>query len=102
MAADVSFLEATNQVCRDLPDGWQISIELERNAGSITLTDPGGDEVDFPSNHDVFEQTLRDALEYAIAEQSLADKITEAQNHGLPELQRDGDGITEGVQAGRD
>ena len=61
----MTFLEASDKVCGELPRGWQIEIVLERESGDIQLTNPDGDVVEFPATYESFEQTLLDALEYA-------------------------------------
>lgn len=55
-----------DRVCRDLPDGWLITIDLMRDSGDVTLWDPNGDKCEFPSNRETIEQQLIDALEAAI------------------------------------
>jgi hypothetical protein len=64
----MTFKEAANLVCSDLPEGWQIRVELEKDAGNIVLENPWGDTEDFPANHECFEQTLLDAIEHAKSE----------------------------------
>ena len=64
--SDATLLEAANIICRDLPAGWRIAIELEFNSGCVTLTDPYGDDVEYPSNHETFLDSLNDAVDYAM------------------------------------
>lgn len=61
-----SFAATCDRVCRDLPEGWGIVIELEKDSGVIVLEDPNAEGVDFPTNNEKFEQTLNDAVEFAI------------------------------------
>jgi hypothetical protein len=35
--------QALELAARDLPDGWEISINVERGSGSVFITDPDGD-----------------------------------------------------------
>ncbi len=58
--------ELINLICRDLPEGYEIIIDLALHSGDVTLQDPFSDEVDFPSNREDIEAELRDALAYAI------------------------------------
>lgn len=37
------FKDVTNFVCQHLPDGWQLNIQLEKDAGSLELVDPDGE-----------------------------------------------------------
>lgn len=55
-----------NLVARDLPEGYTLTIEIERNSGVVALDDPFGDELDFPSNRETVESEILDALQYAI------------------------------------
>lgn len=66
MAEQLSFLDAVNMVARDLPEDWGISIELEKDSGIVSLTNPMGDFEDFPTNHERLDYTLRDAVDHAI------------------------------------
>jgi hypothetical protein len=54
-----------NKVCGELPVGWAITIELELNSGGVTLIDPDGEDVEFPSSYESLEQRVIEALEYA-------------------------------------
>lgn len=49
-----------------LPDGWIVSIEIERSAGSAVLLSPGGSEINYPSNHEALADSVSDAIDYAI------------------------------------
>jgi len=55
-----------NRACEELPEGWSIQIELEKDAGVITLYDPLG----APQNTDdgeTFGESLDNAIELAVA-----------------------------------
>ncbi len=55
-----------NKVAGTLPPGWTLAIELERDSGGVTLTNPNGEDVDFPSNVESTHDEVNDALEHAI------------------------------------
>lgn len=78
-AKSLGFAEACDRVCRDLPEDWQLSIELEKDAGSVQLTNPMGDIEDFPTNNERLEYTLGDALNHAIEQDP---KYTRGPNPG--------------------
>lgn len=66
MSDKKSFFEVTEQVARDLPEGYEIIIRIEKNAGVVILEDPFGDEIDFQSNRECMQDEVQDALECAI------------------------------------
>ena len=41
---ELSIGKAINRAARDLPEGWEIRIDLERHAGVVFLIDPDGNE----------------------------------------------------------
>lgn len=49
------------RACRDLPEGWEIEIHLERGYGVVTVIDPQGNDDELP-----VEGTLFDALKETI------------------------------------
>lgn len=55
------------RACCDLPFGWEITINLEKNAGTVSLFNPDGDEEEFPSNREHLANELSDAIDAAIA-----------------------------------
>jgi len=57
--------DAVENACENLPDGFKIEIYLERNSGCVSLTDPNGDEHDFPSNRENMVDEVNDAVEHA-------------------------------------
>ena len=64
----MEFGEVANKVAIELPDGWNLVIDIDGNCGGydVQLWDDNGDEVcDFSSNHDSMEQTIFDAIEHA-------------------------------------
>lgn len=64
-----SMKEFANEVCRDIPEGWLLMLQMENGAGYFTLDHPEGyriDPEDYTSvDHDIMRQG-RDALAYAI------------------------------------
>lgn len=61
----MTFQEACNKVCGELPQEWIVSVTLMLDSGDVQLIDPEGDDIDFPSNRENVEQTLLDALKHA-------------------------------------
>lgn len=58
--------QIANEVCGALPEGWQISIALERDSGDVDLWDEEGEREEFPTNYESLEQQIQDALEHAV------------------------------------
>jgi hypothetical protein len=50
---------------RDLPDGYQISLVVERHSGFIDLSYDGG-TIDYPSDHETIGESFADALAWAM------------------------------------
>lgn len=48
-----------------LPDGWEIRLCIEKDAGTVELFDPDGVESDFATNHERLDFTVKDALDAA-------------------------------------
>jgi hypothetical protein len=48
-----------------LPDGWTIKLEVERGSHSVGLIDPVGDDAEFQSDHEDWQQAVRDAVKHA-------------------------------------
>lgn len=48
-----------------LPDGWEIRVRVERGAGTVELFDPDGVEIDFSTNNERLDITVKDALDTA-------------------------------------
>jgi hypothetical protein len=53
-----------------LPDGWQVVIEIERDAGTVSLLDADGEAVDeeFGDSGDLADQ-VAEALKYAVSKE---------------------------------
>jgi hypothetical protein len=73
MAVDKTKLhDAVEYAAEFLPEGWQITIEIERDSGCASLFDEWGDMHDYPTSHECLADTVRDAAEYAIEEDAKA------------------------------
>ena len=46
LKSKVTLQQAANAACQHLPEGWQISLYLEKDAGYFELTNPDGDNID--------------------------------------------------------
>lgn len=62
--------EALQTAAGTLPDGYDIIVTVERDAGRVELLGPDGDKLDFPSNRENLASSVSDALEHAIAVQT--------------------------------
>lgn len=59
--AKLAFGALCEIVCRDLPEGWSVMIELESGAGSVTMQNQDGEE--FPlDDHSVFELDMQEQV----------------------------------------
>lgn len=58
--------KAIERACIDLPDSTEIVISLERNAGTVTMFDPDGNEHDQFSHEDGFAGVVNAAIEAAV------------------------------------
>ena len=61
--------ELIQDAARDLPEGWQIVVSIEKDSGTVTLFKGFMDECDYPSDHETIERSFRDALEYALTKE---------------------------------
>ncbi|XZE35878.1 hypothetical protein SH501x_001423 [Pirellulaceae bacterium SH501] len=61
-----TFFQVASQIARDIPDGYEIIIRIERDSGRVVLEDPFGDELYFPTNQECLQDEVLDALEFAI------------------------------------
>ena len=68
--SDRLFNWVCDDVCRRLPIGWQLEIQLELDCGDVELIDPNGNARDFPSNRETLSDTVFDAIDFAVAESS--------------------------------
>jgi hypothetical protein len=51
----------SNYVCGNLPEGWSLCLQMERNAGWIFLLDPSGTET-IPGDIDPAESTMAEQI----------------------------------------
>lgn len=58
---------AMMRACEVLPAGWTLSVETERDAGTIRLSNPAGDDVEVSYDHDDFAHSVNAAIDQAIA-----------------------------------
>lgn len=59
-------LDPFNEACRDLPDGYEISIYLEKHCGYVTLKDPKGHPIEVCEDDVDMEGRVREALKLAL------------------------------------
>lgn len=97
-----SLQDVANLVCRMLPREWELTIHLERGAGTVHLYDLVADKEDdrYYADHETLEQAVLDALEYAqrttAARQAAAQTATQPPGadhdtgHADPSLPRTG------------
>lgn len=65
MPSECLFHDVVNEVARDLPADWTLQIELQKNAGWVTLINPNGEEESFASNFESLCDQVKDALTHA-------------------------------------
>lgn len=56
-----------DKVCGELPGGWQMVLEMERDSGFVLLYDPDGEPVEFATNYEGIENAILDALRHALS-----------------------------------
>lgn len=61
---ELSIGKAINRAARDLPEGWEIRIDLERHAGVVFLIDPDGNET-MSENGEFFSDQINAAIDAA-------------------------------------
>jgi len=62
--------KAIERACADLPDGTEISVSLEKDAGTVTLIDQDGNEHENFSTDYGFAGVMNEAIDAAIAAQA--------------------------------
>jgi len=63
----MTFGEISNKICDEIPEGWEITVCFEKDAGYVELLDrKAGKYVEYDSNYETIIQQLQDALEHAI------------------------------------
>ncbi|AHC48979.1 hypothetical protein [Achromobacter xylosoxidans] len=60
--------QALNRACAELPEGWQIQIELEKGAGTVTVLDPEYCPTGV-NGGEAFSDTINEAIDTAFAAQ---------------------------------
>jgi hypothetical protein len=66
----VTIQELANKICKELPEGWEIKLEMENGSGCWYLLAPRSRLIEFEdvcSVDDPFEQQPLKMLEYALA-----------------------------------
>ncbi|AOJ09641.1 hypothetical protein WS71_20225 [Burkholderia mayonis] len=53
------------RACAELPEGWEINVCMERDAGGIDIYDPAGQKLDFDSDADHFDWRIHEAIDAA-------------------------------------
>lgn len=62
---ELSIGKAINRAARDLPEGWEIRIDLERHAGVVFLIDPNGNET-MSEGGELFSDQINAAIDAAL------------------------------------
>ena len=64
MLAEVTAIDTVaNEICRDIPDGYELRLCMERGAAWVTLHDEEGDLISLP---DAADKTLAEQLAEAL------------------------------------
>lgn len=56
---------AIYRACSDLPDGYEIRIDLEKGSGIVYVTDRDGDETMIESGDKLFSYQINEAIDHA-------------------------------------
>lgn len=64
---DAELYRQIERAASDLPNGWEIRVCVEKDAGYAELYDPDGCEVDFPNSCETLALTVSDAIDAAIS-----------------------------------
>ena len=62
---DAELYRQIERAASDLPNGWEIRVCVEKDAGYAELYDPDGCEVDFPNSCETLALTVSDAIDAA-------------------------------------
>lgn len=62
---EASIGKAINRAARDLPEGWEIRIDLERHAGTVHLIGPEGSETMIEGGGELFSDQISAAIDAA-------------------------------------
>ena len=61
-----TFNEISEKICSELPEYFEISVSLEKDAGYVELYDRrSGRYIEYPTDYSSLIQQMEDALEYA-------------------------------------
>jgi hypothetical protein len=74
LSREAEFYKQVQRGAGELPEGWEILIRIERDAGNAELIDPEGNEVDYPSNHECLADSISDAIDEALSLAGVATK----------------------------
>ncbi|WP_186214671.1 hypothetical protein [Burkholderia gladioli] len=58
--------DPVQRACGELPEGWEIRISLEKDAGTIDVYDSDGNNIDFQSDADHFDWRIHEAIDTAL------------------------------------
>lgn len=64
--SDVPLYAAINRACGELPEGWYIELNAERDGAWVALLNAELEVVDFPTNNERLDYTVNDAVEFAL------------------------------------
>ncbi len=81
-----ALLAAANEICRDIPTGYEIRLCMENGAAWVTLHNSDGDLIELPDAADkTLAEQLNDAVHAAILDdESLARAMDERDADGGP------------------
>jgi septal ring factor EnvC (AmiA/AmiB activator) len=57
--------DAIDQLCKDLPEGWIVSLHMEKNAAWVDINDPAGCEINLDTTDESLIDQLISNLEFA-------------------------------------
>lgn len=63
--------ELVQKAAGELPEGWNIRVDIERYAGTVSLEDPDGNDVELAGDgliEENFEKALNKALQLAVVD----------------------------------
>ena len=59
-------MDIFNTVCRDLPEGYLIEIELENGSASMNIVDPKGADIEWHLDDLSFEEQIIEAVKWCV------------------------------------
>lgn len=77
-AASEQQIDPLQRAARDLPEGFQIVIDLENGAGCITLLGPEGEYAPLENDHETFNEAIHAVIDQAIAARAAQEKANVA------------------------